>query len=251
MSAETIEWLNTYTLQSRRAWHTDDALQKLTGTVYDGSIPVEDVLSRLFAWDAVEAEITASATVLNADGVLSVSITDPSRKAILRPPGALSVGDPGAILGVFKDGYTPHSYSEWLIENVSHILDADLGIYSAGLLRGGAQAWVQVSVPDTIRTPEGVEFRPNLLAVTSFDGSLATTYKRSVRNTVCDNTMGIALRAAGESYRVKHSRWSGLKLVEARDALAMIHTIADDFSAQVAELCATTVTDSQWDSFLD
>ena len=43
-------------------------------------------------------------------------------------------------------------------------------------------------MPDTIATPDGVTFRPNLLATTSFDGSIATTYKRTVTITVCDNT---------------------------------------------------------------
>ena len=250
MSAESIEWLNTYTLQSRRAWHTSDQLQKLTNTVYDGPIPVEDVHRRLFAWEPLEASITANAALLSADGVTPVSITDSDRKAILRPPGALSDSDPGAILGVFKSGYQPHPYDEWLLNNVATILDDDLSIFSAGLLRGGAQAWVQVSVPNTITTPEGVEFRPNLLAVTSFDGSLATGYKRTVRNAVCDNTMAAALGEVGQHYRIKHSRYSHLKIVEARAALEMVHTIADDFAAEVAALCNTTVTDSQWDQFL-
>lgn len=251
MSQETVEWLNTYTLQSRKVWHTDAALQKITNTVYDGDIPVDDVLKRLFAWETVEADITATATLLSEDGVENLSITDPERKAILRPPAALGPHDQGAILGIFKSGYKPHSYAKWLIENVSHILDADLGIYSAGLLRGGAQAWVQVTVPDTITTPEGVEFRPNLLAVTSFDGSLATTYKRSIRNAVCDNTMALVLASEGESYRVKHTRYSDLKLLDAREALAMVHTVADDFAAQVAELTSITVTDREFDDFLE
>ena len=42
-------------------------------------------------------------------------------------------------------------------------------------------------MPDKIATPDGVAFRPNLLATTSFDGSIATTYKRTVTITVCDN----------------------------------------------------------------
>ena len=37
----------------------------------------------------------------------------------------------------------------------------------------------------------------------------------------------------------------------ARDALAMVHTLADDFAAEVAALCATTITPTQWAAFLD
>ena len=59
---------------------------------------------------------------------------------------------------------------------MAKILDDNLSISSAGLLRNRV-AWVEVSVPDNITTPEGVVFRPNPLATTSFDGSLATSYK--------------------------------------------------------------------------
>lgn len=252
MSRETMEWLNTYTLQSRKVWHTDANLQKIAQTIYDGPIPMQDVLDRLFAWEAIEAEITATAHMLDENGVGTVEITDPTRKAILRPPGALGEHDKGAIMGIFRSGYTGHSYAEWLVKNVSTILDDSLSIYSAGLLRGGAQAWVNVTVPDTITTPEGVEFRPNLLAVTSFDGSLATTYKRTVTATVCDNTMSAALgeSKAGGEYKVKHSRYSNMKLMEARDALSLVHSIADDFAEQVAALTAVKVTDADFDRFL-
>ncbi len=57
--------------------------------------------------------------------------------------------------------------------------------------------------------------------------------------------------SATELVKVRHSRHSKMRLGEARPALAVVHTIADDFAAQVAELTATTVTDRQWAAFLD
>ena len=42
-----------------------------------------------------------------------------------------------------------------------------------------------------------------------------------------------------------------MKLQDARDALAIVHQIGDDFAQQVSELCAVTVTDSDWRRFLD
>src|SRR6185312_1068619 len=107
----------------------------------------------------------------------------------------------------------------WLLSTVANILDDDLSISSAGLLRGGAIAWVEVSVPETITTPEGVAFRPNLLATTSFDGSIATTYKRTVTMTICDNTRELALSETGQEVRIKHSKNSTLQLAPARQAL--------------------------------
>lgn len=107
-----------------------------------------------------------------------------------------------------------HQYRQWLLTTVADILDDTLAIRSAGLLRGGAIAWVEVSVPESITTPEGVTFRPNLLATTSFDGSIATTFKRTVTATVCDNTRDLALAEQGQQYKVKHSRYSHARLAE-------------------------------------
>ena len=101
-------------------------------------------------------------------------------------------------MGIFTDGYVRHQYPDWLLTTVANVLDDSLSISSAGLLRDGAIAWVEVSVPESITTPEGVSFRPNLLATTSFDGSIATTFKRTVTDTVCDNTRDLALSEAGQ-----------------------------------------------------
>jgi phage/plasmid-like protein (TIGR03299 family) len=159
--------------------------------------------------------------------------------------------DNGHVMGIFTDDYQPHAYVEWLINTIATLLDADLSIGSAGLLKGGAVAWVSVEVPDNITTPEGVEFRPHLFGATSFDGSLSTTFKRAVTNIVCDNTMAAGLAEAGQQIKIKHSRHSKLRLAEARDALNIVYEIADDFAAEVTRLCQLTVRESEWAAFLD
>jgi phage/plasmid-like protein (TIGR03299 family) len=113
-----------------------------------------------------------------------------------------------------------------------------------------AVAWVEVSVSDTITTPEGVAFRPNLLATTSFEGSIATTYKRSITDLVRDNTRDAALAEDGQQFKVKHSRNSALQLAPAMPAIQMIYTVADDFAREVARLCAVPVSPGQWKRFL-
>lgn len=256
MSAETSTWLNTMTLigfteQRGHAWHYRAENQGTEPNHYPAAIPVEDVRRRLFGWKVLEGDVTSTATILSEEGVATVTITDPDRKAMLRPTGAFGFDDPGAILGIFKAGYHGHDYEEWLLAQVATILDDDLAIGSAGLLKGGAVAWVSVEVPESITTPEGVVFRPHLLATTSFDGSLATTFKRVVQNVVCDNTHAVALGEAGQRIKVRHSRYSQLKLADAREALAMVHTIADDFAAEVSRLTAVRVSDGDWARFLE
>ena len=239
MSRETIEWLNQntligYTDKRGTAWHA----MKGYDNHYAGAVPLEDVRKRLFSWTALEGEVTA--TALTEDGVLTM--TDPTRKAIMR-------SDTGAILGLFRSGYVVHQYDEWLVQQVETILDADLKIAGAGLLKGGGQAWVQIEMEDTLSVND-VEFRPFLLAATSMDGSLATTYKTGATAVVCDNTMNAALAETGERVKIRHSTHSLGRIGEVRDALGILHSTADSFAAEVRALTETTVTDAQWRAFL-
>jgi phage/plasmid-like protein (TIGR03299 family) len=256
MSKETLAHLNTHTLIGNTdhrgtAWHYRAEHQGAEPNHYPGPIPVDDVRRRLFHWQAVSRPVAVqtptsveNASHLNdADNAPAAWTVIPGRQAICRD-------DTGHVMGLFADGYTMHQYSEWLLTTVANLLDDDLSISSAGLLRHGAVAWVEVSVPQSITTPQGVEFRPNLLATTSFDGSVATTYKRTVTDVVCDNTREAALAEHGQAYKVRHSRHSTARLAPAREALAMVHSIADDFAAEVARLCATPVDDRQWNAFL-
>jgi phage/plasmid-like protein (TIGR03299 family) len=256
MSQETAVWLNTnvlvgFTDKRGHAWHYRAADQGDEPNHYPGPVPVPDVERRLFAWQAESRPVGVQlpADLNTADGIDEAGV--PFRWETLGGRQAIVRSDTQAVLGLFKDGYVPHQYREWLLGTVAGILDDDLSIGSAGLLKGGAVAWVSVEVPDTVTTPEGVEFRPNLLAVTSFDGSLATTFKRVVTNVVCDNTMAAGLGERGQQFKARHSRHSGMRLAEARDALAIVHTIADDFAAEVAELCAVSVSDGQWRAFVE
>ncbi|MDT0318534.1 DUF932 domain-containing protein [Streptomyces millisiae] len=243
MSQETLEWLNAnvligFTDKRGTAWHHRRSLEGDEPNHYPGPVPVEDVRRRLFGWEAVSGEVFVKNPVT---GRLQ---QDSTRQAFLR-------SDNGYVMGYFTPGYQPHPYEEWLINKIGSLLDDELSIGSAGLLRGGAVAWVSIEVPETITTPEGVEFRPNLFGTTSFDGSLKTRFKRAATNIVCDNTMALALSEAGQEIAIKHSRHSRLKVAEAREALNLVYQTADDFAAEITRLCQTTVTDRQWDAFLD
>jgi phage/plasmid-like protein (TIGR03299 family) len=173
-----------------------------------GPIPLTDVQERLFYWKAdsrrVAVEVACDAhlmTHLDDDGLPQRWIVIDGRQAICR-----SDDQTGAVMGIFGAGYTRHQYREWLLTTVADLLDDDLAISSAGLLRGGAIAWVEISMPDPITTPEGVVFRPKLLATTSFDGSIATTYKGTVTDVVYDNTRELALAESGQEFKVKDPR---------------------------------------------
>lgn len=238
MSKESLEWLSNNTLigftdKRGNAWHH----RKGDSNTYPGPIPVEAVERRLFAWDAVQVP-----ECWEHDGKRYSSDTD---SVVIR-------SDTGAKLGTFRNSYRPHQYREWLVGNVAAILDDDLMIGSAGLLRGGAVAWVQVEMPDNIETPQGVSFRPFLLARTSFDGSLSTTYGRAVTNVVCDNTMAVAANEhGGQQVKVRHSSKSLERLASVRDALGVVYDTADAFAAEVAALAEVKITDHVFDKIVD
>jgi phage/plasmid-like protein (TIGR03299 family) len=244
MSKETLTHLNRNTLigmtdKRGTAWHYRADEQGAESNHYEGAIPIEDVRRRLFKWEAVEGRITA--TALTFDGVITT--VDPDRKAIMR-------GDTGDILGIFKLGYKIHQYNDWLISNVETILDADLKIGSAGLLKNGAVGWVQIEMEETLSVC-GAEFRPFLLAATSLDGSLATTYQTGAQLVVCDNSLSAALASKENRIKIRHSAHSLGRIGDARDALGIIYEVADAFTAQVEKLTAETVTDKRWNAFVD
>ena len=241
MSRETREWLSKYTLigfteKRGNAWHYRDG----DDNHYTGGVPIEDVRTRLFNWSP---ETRALYVENNAAAMVPV----PDRQAIVR-------SDTGDVLGIFSDGYQPHHYDEWLLGNVGAILDTtagDLGIGSAGVLEGGAVGWVQVEMPETVKTAEGVQFRPWFNAFSSLNGKFATTYKTGVTNIVCDNTMRAAQGERSEQFKIKSTSRSLDRIAEARDALGLVFSVADDFAAEVAELCATDFTDRQFESLVD
>jgi phage/plasmid-like protein (TIGR03299 family) len=259
MSQETIEWLNQNTLighteKRGNAWHYRASAQGDEPNHYEGPVPVADVERRLFHWTAQEVPILHQVPCdLDVEGGIS-GIDDngnmyqvraiPGRKAIRR-------SDTNEILGIFKDGYQPHQPKEWLIENVQMLVGGTLDIGSAGLLRGGAIAWLQVEAEENVVTPSGVEFRPFITAATSFDGSLSTTYKVGSTVIVCDNTMFANLAEAGETVKVRHTRYGTLNVNTIRDTLGIVEQAADAFTASVEKLTNWTITDREWKRFLD
>jgi phage/plasmid-like protein (TIGR03299 family) len=250
MSRETTSWLNSNVLvgfeeKRGKAWHYRKSDQGSESNHYVGAVPVEDVRRRLFYWEAVEG--TVESAFLTAPKKVT-RITDPTRKTIIRP-------DLGVVLGVFRPGFELHQYDKWLLDIASNLLDSELSIGSAGLLKLGAQAWVQLELPDNDVTKHGVEFRPNLLASTSFDGTLSTTYKRTNTIVVCDNTREAALSERGQTVKIKHTKSSAkvgaLNIADSREALNIVFDTGTQFAAEVDKLIETTVTDKQWADFLD
>lgn len=240
MSRETIADLNANTLigmtkRDGTAWHWDGS----TANQYDGPVPVKDIRKRLLDWSVVEQ----TPTVEFGGERIPLQVNGTTLKAYTR-------SDTGAGLGIHTEKHAGHSYDEWLLKNPAAILDADLVIGSAGLLRGGAVMWVSVEMKETMNA-SGVDYVSRLLASTSFNGSLTTSYRLVKQVVVCDNTLDIALGEGGASFKLKHTKNSGMRIADAREALSIMHADDAAFEAEIERLTNTVVTDAQLVAFLD
>ena len=253
MSSETSKWLNQNVLigmtdQRGTAWHYRATDQGDEPNHYPGPIPIDDVERRLFDWEAIVVPSYWGKPVRDENGKIQydsdgipivMAEPDPDRVYVI-------ASDTDERFATFTDTYTPHQYRPWLLGNVAKLLDDDLVISSAGLLDKRGIAWVEVSMPETQETA-GVRFRPNMLATTSFNGKVATTYARTITAVVCDNTHTAALNEAGAKYRVKHTKNSGMRVMEAREALEIIWSTTDEMSDAINRLTDATLTESQWE----
>lgn len=233
MSRENLDWLNNNTLigftnERGNAWH----YRKGSDNHYPGAVPVGDVQKRLFNWEPLTA-------------------IQPCPCGCKKSLKVVSRSDNRHRMGYFTEGYQPHDYNEWLVRTVSTMLGDTLKIGSAGLLRQGAVAWVSIEMADSIMTAAGVAFRPHLLATTSFDGSIKTTYKRCCTFVVCDNTRNAALSEDGKEVKVKHTPNGAVDMAQARDTLDIIQDTSTEIEAEIQELSSITVTNKQWFQFLD
>lgn len=249
MSKESMETLNRLTLigntakRGHNAWHYRATLQGEESNHYEGAIPLADVERRLFFWDAVEAPVFVG--VRDDEGNIIRYIEQTDRKAIMR-------NDNNHVMGLFKDTYAIHQYKNSLLDNVGNIIDDhQLVVDSAGVLREGGIAWVAVSMPDNLETTAGFPVRPTLLATTSHNGTIATTYKQVYNAPVCDNTLFAGLATNGAQFKARHSKNSDMKIQSIREALDIVFTMGDDIIAQIERLSNVSVTANEWDAILN
>lgn len=245
MSQETATWLNQNILvgdvaERGHAWHYNEAEQGDESNHYDGAIPAADVARRLFDWKVIETPITAT-TLTDAGQMVAVETNHKVRTR----------SDNGALLGVVGVDAKAHDYTEWLLESWGKILDSsEVHISNAGLLKGGARAFVQIARPDYI-VAAGVEFRPFLLASTALDASMSSTFKAATTVTVCDNTLEMALSEKGNTHRTRHTSQSTLNVPSIQQALGILHQQEADFAAEVERLVAEKVSPTRFNLWVD
>jgi len=245
VGTETAEWYNTqilvgFTEKRGHAWHYKANLQGAEPNHYPKAIPVGDVHRRLFQWKAEKQPIF----LLENSKIEMIPKIIPNRAAITR-------SDTGEVFGIFSDGYSVHQYDEWLVKNLANIIDDDIAIGSAGLLKSGGVAWVSLEMPENIEAVKGFKIRPHLLATTSHNGTISTTYKQVTTFVVCDNTYEQAMGEQNPEFRIRHSKFSAMRIQSARDALKIVHGMTDDMVRHIKSLAETQVSEKHFEMVLN
>lgn len=245
MSRYSLEYLQSntrigFTDKRGGAWHRDMSVAVADSlNHFPGAIPMDFLVGEtngLFNFEIVDAPL-----FVQIDGMMMPIET---RKAQVRT-------DNGAIMGVHSEKYVGHSYKSWLIDNLSAMVGGGAEFANAGLLANGAQAWVQIEMPEGIDAGAGIVVRPFLLATTSFDGSIATTYKTGFTNVVCDNTFNMFMGESGETYKRRHTRNSEFELLSAAAAVNTLSLVADKVTADIERLLSVEVGDKMWSKFVE
>ncbi|MBB5167086.1 DUF932 domain-containing protein [Mycobacterium sp. AZCC_0083] len=224
---------------------------------YEGPIPVAEVERRLFNWEAISVP-TGNFIPCEPDSIGSIMIdgnyympkVTTGRQGIVRSDDFSELGRP-------TTAYAMHDYKVWLIRKVSEMLGSTLSILSALTLKNGAQAAVEIGLDDTMHDDTtGLDFWPFLLAKTSLDGSITTTYEAFNRVLRCDNMFGGISRDAknaGRQFKVKHTARSleTSHVAGFREAMVILDQSAHDMQDWIQTMSGIQVPRKNWLQVLD
>jgi phage/plasmid-like protein (TIGR03299 family) len=261
------------------AWWFNGEIEKTLAqkSHYAESLPVGMIKSELFGWEALDGAVRISVELrIPADHPLSktpgteeirqVSFTVPDYKGVVREDKLIEcyLNDkldelgPETVMNIASKNFNTDSFKKVLIDNVAEIVQespGDLAITGAGLLKWGKVGYLEISVPRSLHNEKtGIEFRPNLLASSSFDGSVATRYDKTVTNVVCDNTHQWALRQSGEktgSFKMKRTKNFSELVRSAREALGIMDRNTDEFTKIIEEWSEVPVSPKQFIKWMD
>lgn len=167
----------------------------------------------------------------------------PDKLAIVRDVDQL-------VLGVVSPGYKE-------LQNISGfefmdaLVDSGEAKYSSvGTLRGGKWVFMSVKFPKEILI--GGEDPIDLYGVlwNSHDGSKAVTLMVTPIRPVCQNTLQLGLKHARSTFTVRHTTTMEGKLAEARRALELTYSAADEFQVDMDKLLSQKMTNAQFEKFV-
>jgi phage/plasmid-like protein (TIGR03299 family) len=213
------------------------------GAQIDADAPIEDWSKKAgLAWIARKADVLYGPLV---DGE---SRKIPNRVALYR-------SDTLGFLSIVSDDYKivqPWQILQFMKDMVSR---AGFRMEVAGALLGGRKIWALARVNDGAPVIGKDIVRPYILAATSYDGTMASTFKFTSIRVVCNNTLRMAVSEASKTggavvdcVRVRH--YDHLDIDEVRRKLGVVHDAWDKFLVNARLLAESKVDRSFAQDFL-
>jgi phage/plasmid-like protein (TIGR03299 family) len=223
------------------AWHQ-------LGTVLDGKFTAEQAMEHghLGGWDVrkwpAHAVNPDTGDLIAREGMFDIVRNNPV------VPGRIDV------LGsnIVSDGYQ-------IIQNEEHaeFLDAlvdesDAHFETAGALRGGAQVFLTMALPEHISIGGIDPVRNYIAAMNSHDGSMSFTLMVTPIRVVCANTMNLAFGNKSHVHRVRHTTNAHKNVrQQARQALDISFKYLEGFQAEAEALLNTEMTLGQFADIIE
>jgi phage/plasmid-like protein (TIGR03299 family) len=208
------------------AWH------KL-GQIVEGALTWEQAMKKAHLdWEVVKEQLIS-----------------PFDKELI-PAWGIFREDTKHFIGTVGSGYEPIQ-NKYAFDFVDAILEVENGAHyvTAGALGEGEKIWCLAKVNGQMRIGKTDDVSDTyLLFTTSHDGSLSAQSKITTTRVVCQNTLNIALRGAGASMKVKHTRNAQDRLEAAKALMKGVNVQIKDIEAKFNELAVRKVTK---ESFVD
>ena len=253
-SSETMRWLREnikvgYTDERGPAWWANGAVTKAgtwvgipDGSHFDGPVPVEEVRKLL------------DVRLVKATRTFAEYTDENGERQVASDTGTLPIINQrtGQIFSYPKEGYKIHPYLTTLHDFIQQILhDEHVGVGSVGLLKKGGVAFLQAVLPRHYEV-QGYGYQPYVTAATSCDLSMATIYGTGALGAVCDNTLDDAIKDALTRLKVRHTRYSGATVQQAREKLGIrLEAVAENMADVINGLCDVDVSDDDFALWLD
>lgn len=184
----------------------------------------------------IKRSLVRYATERNEDGESTGILTMPEKHVLFR-------SDTKDALGLVSPKYQivqPPEVLEFFRDLVN---DAGFELNTAGTLFGGKRFWALARVAPDAPIVGQDNVGGFLLLSTSADGSLATTARFTTVRVVCNNTLGMALRAGAADVSISHKQAFDHGLV--KDKLGIARGAFSEFLGAARELAAKPVTHDQ------
>jgi len=161
--------------------------------------------------------------------------------------------DTYAPLGVVGRKYVPFQNID-AFDVILDMVGRDKAVWdSAGALRGGAQTFVSLRLPeDVVIDAEGVNdiIRPFICAMNSHDGSGKAKFMVTPWRPICGNTNRFAVRDAITSWGTSHTKNAKARAALAAKSLGLAVDYFDKFAVEETQLARTDLVLNEFDSLI-